>query len=71
MSDFLGSPPARPRAEPDQARTLEMLATLFLVTLVVTALYVGREIFIPIAIAIVRRQFSCCGAGGWVASLPS
>ncbi|HEV2042798.1 MAG TPA: AI-2E family transporter [Casimicrobiaceae bacterium] len=30
-----------------------MLATLFLVTLVVTALYVGREIFIPIAIAIV------------------
>ena len=53
MSDFLGSPPARPRTEPDQARTLEMLATLFLVTLVVTALYVGREIFIPIAIAIV------------------
>ena len=52
MSDFLGSPPARPRPEPDQARTLEMLATLFLVTLVVTALYVGREIFIPIAIAI-------------------
>ena len=46
MSDFLGSPPARPRPEPDQARTLEMLATLFLVTLVVTALYVGREILI-------------------------
>jgi hypothetical protein len=37
MSDFLGSPPARPRPEPDRARTLEMLATLFLVTLVVTA----------------------------------
>jgi predicted PurR-regulated permease PerM len=52
MSDFLGSPPARPRAEPDQARTLEMLATLFLVALVVTMLYIGREIFIPIAIAI-------------------
>ena len=52
MSDLLGRPPARPRAEPDQARTLEMLATLFLVALVVTTLYVGREIFIPIAIAI-------------------
>ncbi|MDQ6702930.1 MAG: AI-2E family transporter [Pseudomonadota bacterium] len=52
MSDLLGSPPARPRPEPDQARTLEMLATLFVVVLVVTTLYVGREIFIPIAIAI-------------------
>ncbi|MGI8569013.1 MAG: AI-2E family transporter [Methylocella sp.] len=52
MSDFLGSPPARPRPEPDQARTLEMLATLFVVALVVAMLYVGREIFIPIAIAI-------------------
>src|ERR1700731_716981 len=52
MSDFLGRPPPRPRAQPDQARTLEMLATLFLVAFVVTILYVGREIFIPIAIAI-------------------
>ncbi|MGB6176472.1 MAG: AI-2E family transporter [Methylocella sp.] len=52
MSDFLGSPPARPRPEPDQARTLEMLATLFVFALVVVALYVGRKIFIPIAIAI-------------------
>src|SRR3984893_14263113 len=52
MSEFLGSPPARPRPQPDQARTLEMLATLFLVAFVVTILYVGREIFIPIAIAI-------------------
>jgi len=52
MSDFLGSPPARPQPQPDQARTLEMLATLFVVVLVVTTLYVGREIFIPIAIAI-------------------
>jgi predicted phage terminase large subunit-like protein len=54
MSDFLGRPPARPRPQPkpDQARTLEMLATLFLVALVVAMLYVGREIFIPIAIAI-------------------
>jgi predicted PurR-regulated permease PerM len=52
MSDFLGSPPARPRPQPDQARTLEKLATLFLVAFVVATLYVGREIFIPIAIAI-------------------
>ncbi len=52
MSDFLGSPPARPRPVPDQARTLEMLATLFVAALVVAMLYVGREIFIPIAIAI-------------------
>jgi hypothetical protein len=52
MSDFLGSAPARPRPQSDQARTLEMLATLFLVAFVVAMLYVGREIFIPIAIAI-------------------
>ena len=52
MSEFLGSPPARPRPQPNQARTLEMLATLFLVAFVVALLYVGREIFIPIAIAI-------------------
>jgi predicted PurR-regulated permease PerM len=52
MSDFLGMRPAHPRPQPDQARTLEMLATLFVVVLVVTMLYVGREIFIPIAIAI-------------------
>ncbi len=52
MSEFLGSPPTRPRPQPDQARTLEMLATLFLVAFVVVLLYIGREIFIPIAIAI-------------------
>jgi predicted PurR-regulated permease PerM len=52
MSDFLESSLVRPRPEPDQARTLEMLATLFLVAFVVAALYIGREIFIPIAIAI-------------------
>src|SRR6202040_1985530 len=52
MSDFLGRPPARLRPQPDQARTLEMLATLFVVVLVVMMLYVGREIFIPAAIAV-------------------
>jgi predicted PurR-regulated permease PerM len=52
MSDFLGSPLPRARLQPDQAGTLEMLATLFLIAFVVAMLYVGREIFIPIAIAI-------------------
>jgi predicted PurR-regulated permease PerM len=52
MSDFPGSPLPRARLQPDRAGTLEMLATLFLVAFVVAMLYVGREIFIPIAIAI-------------------
>lgn len=52
MSDFLGRPVGRRPAEPDQARTLETLSMLLLIMLVVGALYVGREIFIPIAIAI-------------------
>jgi len=52
MSDFLGTPPARRRPAPNQARTLEMLATLFVVVVIVTTFYIGREIFIPIAIAI-------------------
>jgi predicted PurR-regulated permease PerM len=52
MSEFLGSPKARPRAEPDQARTLDMLATVVLMALVLAMLYVGRDVFIPIAIAI-------------------
>ncbi|MGH6842832.1 MAG: AI-2E family transporter, partial [Methylocella sp.] len=52
MSHFLGNPPAGLRPVPDQARTLEMLTTVFVVALVVAALYAGREIFIPIAIAI-------------------
>jgi predicted PurR-regulated permease PerM len=52
LSDFFESPAARPQPEPAQTSALEMLATLFLVALVVTTLYVGREIFVPIAIAI-------------------
>ena len=52
MSEFLGSSNPRPRPEPDQARTLEMLATVVLGAVVLTALYVGRDVFIPIAIAI-------------------
>ena len=53
MSEFLGSSNPRPRPEPDQARTFEMLATVVLGAVVLTALYVGRDVFIPIAIAIV------------------
>jgi len=52
MSDFLDPPAARRSREPGEARALEMLATLFLVAFAATALYVGRDIFVPIAIAI-------------------
>ena len=47
MSDFFQSRAAGPGQQPDPARTILMIA------LVVAMLYVGREIFIPIAIAIV------------------
>jgi hypothetical protein len=68
MSDFLGSPTAHRRPEPDQARTLEMLATLFLVAFAVVLLYVGREIFIPVAIAILvslNRRLAYLGVVSW------
>lgn len=52
MSNFFESPASPRRREPDPARALEMLATLFLVALVATTLYVARGIFVPIAIAI-------------------
>lgn len=52
LSDFLESPSYHPRPKRAQSRPLELLATLFLVALVVTAGYIGQEIFIPIAIAI-------------------
>ncbi len=52
MSDLLERSVARRHAGRDPARTLEMLATLFVGALAVTALYVGRDIFVPIAIAI-------------------
>jgi predicted PurR-regulated permease PerM len=50
LSDFLDSPPASP--QPASAHSLESLATLLAVGLAVGALYVGREIFVPIAVAI-------------------
>ena len=52
MSDFLKSPPPRVAAPVDQAQLLDKAVTLFALALVVTALYVGRAVFIPIAIAI-------------------
>ena len=70
MSDFLKSPPPRVAAPVDQAQLLDKAVTLFALALVVTALYVGRAVFIPIAIAIFfsascwRRLSVRCAAGG-------
>jgi predicted PurR-regulated permease PerM len=52
MSEFLKPPPPRVAAPIDQAELLEKVATLITLALVITALYVGRSVFIPIAIAI-------------------
>jgi predicted PurR-regulated permease PerM len=52
MSEFLKPPPPRVAARIDQAELLEKVATLITLALVITALYVGRAVFIPIAIAI-------------------
>ena len=53
MSEFLKPPPPRVAAPPgDQAELLEKVATLITLALVITALYVGRAVFIPIAIAV-------------------
>ncbi len=68
MSDFLESPLARSQLQPGQARTLEMLTTLFLVAFVVATLYIGREIFIPIAIAILG-EFCVVAANSPAAAL--
>src|SRR5947209_14172039 len=52
MSEFLKPQPPRVAAPVDQAPLLDKAVTLITVALVVTALYVGRAVFIPIAIAI-------------------
>src|SRR5437660_11726452 len=52
MSEFLKPPPPRVAARVDQAELLGKIAMLVTLALVVTALYVGRAVFIPIAIAI-------------------
>ncbi|MBV8850371.1 MAG: AI-2E family transporter [Methylobacteriaceae bacterium] len=52
MSDFLKSPSPRVAAPLNQAELIDRAVTLFTLTLAVAALYVGRAVFIPIAIAI-------------------
>ena len=52
MSEFLKSSPQRVAAPIDEGELLGHVVTLITVALVVTALYVGRAVFIPIAIAI-------------------
>ncbi len=51
MSDLNVSSP-RPRRQRDAARTLEMLATLFFVAFAIAFLYLGRDVLVPIAIAV-------------------
>ena len=52
MGDVIGVSGARPRRPRDAARTLEMLATLISVAFAIVFLYVGRDILVPIAIAV-------------------
>ncbi len=52
MTDLLRSPPPRVAAAVDPADLIGKVATLLTLALVVTALYVGRTVFIPIAIAV-------------------
>jgi len=52
MGDLIGVSGARPRRPRDAARTLEMLATLISVAFAIVFLYVGREVLVPIAIAV-------------------
>jgi predicted PurR-regulated permease PerM len=71
LSKLAENPSSRPWSERAQSRSLEMLATAILIALVVVALYVGRDIFIPIAIAILvsfvlsppLRLLRRCGLG--------
>jgi predicted PurR-regulated permease PerM len=51
MGDLIGVSGSRPRRPRDAARTLEMLATLISVAFAIVFLYVGREVLVPIAIA--------------------
>jgi predicted PurR-regulated permease PerM len=52
MGDLIGASGARPRRSRDAARTLEMLATLISVAFAIVFLYVGRDVLVPIAIAV-------------------
>jgi len=52
MADLVDAPTARPQRRRDSARTLEMLATLLSVAFAVAFLYLGRDILVPVAIAV-------------------
>ena len=52
MGDLIDVSGARPRRPRDAARTLEMLATLISVAFAIIFLYVGRDVLVPIAIAV-------------------
>jgi predicted PurR-regulated permease PerM len=52
LSDLFQSPTARSQPELAQSKVAEPLSTVIIVALAVTTLYVGRDIFVPIAIAI-------------------
>jgi predicted PurR-regulated permease PerM len=49
---FYDGPSFRPQLERAQSQSLEVLASLIVLTLIVAALYVARALFVPIAIAI-------------------
>ena len=52
MADLIDGSVTRPRRQRDAARTLEMLATLISVAFAIAFLYFGRDILVPIAIAV-------------------
>lgn len=52
MSELFDVGAARPRRKRDFQRTIDMLATLFAVMFSVSVLYIGRDVLVPIAIAV-------------------
>ena len=75
MSNVPQDPVAQTECDYPRSGSLDILSKSVLLALVVCALYFGREIFVPIAIAILlvlfcHRQFSCCGAGASIALFP-
>src|SRR5580704_6726013 len=52
MSELVDVSAARPRRRRDPAKTLELLATLFFVAFAIAFFYVGRDVLVPIAIAV-------------------
>ena len=52
MADIIDGSAARPRRRSDPARTLETLTTLISVAFAVAALYLARDVLVPIVIAV-------------------